>query len=59
MLQVILCQYCARYKVFFLFFLSIFSTIYLYIYKKIALHKQAVSLFRGKNKKLSQSKASV
>lgn len=38
MLQVILCQYCARYKVFFLFFLSIFSTIYLYIYIKRLLY---------------------
>lgn len=31
MLQVILCQYCARYKVFFLFSLHIFYNIFIYI----------------------------
>lgn len=58
MLQVILCQYCARYKVFFLFFLSIFSTIYLYI-KRLLYTNKRLAYSEEKIKKLSQSKASV
>lgn len=44
MLQLILCQYCARYKI----FLHI-SIIYLYI-KRLLYTKQAISLFQEKKK---------